>query len=147
MQKINRVNNIAKAYRRTCGRGNISPSHIQRRARKHPLRVQPNMSNHRTHCQDNSKCKSVGHRQLGVSSHGVWQRVHGETLVHAMHHTNTVHLDKRPAECCQKVDNGRILLVRGCSRKTKRGAKIRHEEKAMVAAHSSVSLHGPALAL
>ena len=29
-------------------------------------------------------------------------------------------------------------------KKTKRGAKIRCEEKAMVAVHSSVSLHGPA---
>ncbi len=67
------------------------------------------LSNHQTRRQDNSQGESVRHRRLGISNHGAWQGVHVGTLVHEMHHADAVHLDARAADCCQKVDNGRIL--------------------------------------
>ncbi len=75
--------------------------------------VQPNMSNHQTGRQDNSKGETVYHQRLGISIHGVCQGVHVGTLVHAMHHADAVHLGARPAECCQKVfeSNGTAVII------------------------------------
>jgi hypothetical protein len=46
-----------------------------------------------------------------------------------VHNADADHLDASPAEWCQNVDGRKIVWVRGQSRKTKRGAKVGHEEK------------------
>jgi hypothetical protein len=57
-----------------------------------------NLSNYHTYRGDNLTCRPVHHWRLGISSHGTGKGVHVGTLVHVIHHADTVHLDGSPAE-------------------------------------------------